>query len=81
MATSGMSQQFPVQISIGNVIEFASIFFESYPAKFDDGAQVDAKKIDGRAHVDDRERVDHRAQARIRAKVKSARWHDLHASH
>ena len=47
MTTSGMSEQFPVQISIGNVIEFASIFFSRNPAK------VDATKVDGRAQVDD----------------------------
>ena len=40
MTIFGMSEQFPVQIPIGNVIEFASIFFERYPAKFDDCAIV-----------------------------------------
>ena len=44
MTTSGMSEQFPVQISIGNVIGFAIVFFE----KVDDGTQVDDS-----AQVDD----------------------------
>ena len=39
-----MSEQFPVQISIGNVIGFAIVFFE----KVDDGTQVDDS-----AQVDD----------------------------
>ena len=33
MTSSGMSEQFPAQISIGNVIEFASIVFKSILAK------------------------------------------------
>ena len=40
MTSSCLSKQFPVQISIGNVIEFA-FSFEKCSGKVDDGAQVD----------------------------------------